>query len=296
MKTKLKVAAVSTGKRADIGPYKIDRVLPNRYSTAIGPFVFMDHALPITHSKENTFENFEGTGPHPHRGIATLTYVLNGQSNHFDSRGNHALVNSGGVQWMKSGNGIIHDESLHIDPNTDDRITHSFQFWLNLPSKNKAEEPEYMALKAPDIAKKVLDNNSGWLKIIAGSYEDQTAAIPAYTNQFLYHLHLEAEKVFSLDTESDTEYAVFLLHDAVINGTVYHAGDLVRFEQEKGEVEIKNLSGEPIDILLFGGEPYTEPIVAHGPFVMNTEHEISIAYNDYYNGKYGEINYDQAAF
>src|SRR5690349_20512103 len=107
---KKKVSFSTQGNRADIGDYAINRILPNRYADAVGPFVFLDHLLPVIHPADEETKVVNGTGAHPHRGIATLTYILHGEADHFDSRGNHARVASGGVQWMKAGNGIIHDE------------------------------------------------------------------------------------------------------------------------------------------------------------------------------------------
>ena len=293
MRSKQKVIIITRGQRADSGVFKIDRQLPNRYVEAIGPFVFLDHVLPIVFRKNYLFKRPAGTGPHPHRGIATLTYVLHGQAEHYDSKGNHAKINSGGVQWMKAGNGIVHDESLTADPNSEQPLIHSFQFWVNLPAKNKAEEPEYLCLQDVEIPRQELDNDGGWLKVIAGAYKNLQSQIPFYTKQFVYHLHLEGNKCFSLETVEQMDYAAFLpLQETVINNRDYYSGELLVFKKDTREIEIKNVLTVPIDLILFGGEPYTEQIVADGPFVMNTQHEISLAYNDYYNGKYGEIKYD----
>jgi redox-sensitive bicupin YhaK (pirin superfamily) len=292
MNTITGVQLVAQGKRADIGTYKIDRLLPNRYVQAVGPFVFLDHLLPTRHKAINASNEHDGTGPHPHRGIATLTYILNGEAEHYDSKGHHAKVHSGGVQWMKAGNGIVHDESIAPDSLTDDLLTHSFQFWINLPAKNKAEEANYLSVQEKDVPKKLLVNNS-WLKVIAGAYEGLLSNVPAYSQQFIYHLHLEANSSFALPTEDTLEYAAFLpLQKAVVNDAEYIANDLMIFEKNKGEINFKNVSTSPVDVIIFGGETYTESIVAAGPFVMNTQHEISLAYNDYYKGKYGEIQYE----
>src|SRR5688572_2301661 len=137
MKKQIKLTA--RGQRADIGSYKINRIIPNMYVDAIGPFVFLDHLMPAKHSADEKRMEVDGTGAHPHRGIATLTYVINGEADHNDSKGHHALVRTGGVQWMKAGNGIIHDESINVDSTTTDLLTHGMQFWINLPAKNKAE-------------------------------------------------------------------------------------------------------------------------------------------------------------
>src|SRR5258706_3813444 len=136
--SKKKISFSTQGFRADIGEYKINRMLPNRYADAVGPFVFLDHVMPAKHSPGEPLKKVNGSGAHPHRGIATLTYILNGEADHHDSKGHQAKVRSGGAQWMKAGNGIIHDEVLNVDPQTNDLLTHGFQFWINLPSKQKA--------------------------------------------------------------------------------------------------------------------------------------------------------------
>jgi redox-sensitive bicupin YhaK (pirin superfamily) len=292
MKMLKQVSFSSKGFRADIGEYKINRILPNRYADAVGPFVFLDHALPSVHAEKALRKKANGTGAHPHRGIATLTYLFNGEAEHLDSRGHHAVVHSGGAQWMKAGNGIIHDEAINVDSQTTNLLTHGMQFWINLPAKNKTELPDYLPLQSNEIPSQELSDKSGWIKVIAGEYETLVSTIPNYSKQFLYHIHLESGKQFSLETEENLEYATFLpLHDANINGVEYHQGEFIEFDRNAGTIEFGNTTASAIDIILFGGEHYTEPIIAQGPFVMNTMHEISGAYMDFYNGKYGEIDY-----
>jgi redox-sensitive bicupin YhaK (pirin superfamily) len=290
---KKKISFSTQGQRADIGEYIINRILPNRYADAVGPFVFLDHALPIKHSPDEPIKKVNGSGAHPHRGIATLTYILNGEADHHDSKGHQAKVSSGGAQWMKAGNGIIHDEVVNVDPKTTDLLTHAFQFWINLPSKQKAEPPEYLSVQASEVPQQMLSDKRGWIKVIVGEYENLVSKIPNYSKQFLYHIHLEPGKQVSLITEKGLEYAAFLpLHNAVINDTEFGEGEFIEFDRIEGTIEINNpASGGAIDIILFGGEKYTEPIVAQGPFVMNTQEEIVQAYRDFHNGKYGQINY-----
>jgi redox-sensitive bicupin YhaK (pirin superfamily) len=289
---KKRISFSTQGQRADIGEYKIHRMLPNRYADAVGPFVFLDHALPIKHSPDEPIKKVNGSGAHPHRGMATLTYILNGEADHHDSKGHHAKVSSGGAQWMKAGNGIIHDEVVNVDPKTTDLLTHAFQFWINLPSKQKAEPPEYLSVQANEVPQKMLGDDKGWIKVIVGEYENLVSKIPNYSKQFLYHIHLEEGKQFSFPTEKDLEYAAFLpLHNAVINDTEFGEGEFIEFDRIEGIIEINNNEKGAIDIILFGGEKYVEPIVAQGPFVMNTQTEIADAYRDFHDGKYGRINY-----
>lgn len=287
---KKKTSFSSEGHRADVGPLTIMRILPNRYADKVGPFVFLDHLPPII--KETVHAG--GMGAHPHRGIATLSYILQGQDEHFDSSGNYAKVYSGGMQWMKAGNGIIHDENLNYDAQTDSKMVHSFQFWINLPPKEKAEKPAYLAIQANEVPQKTLPNQSGWIKVIIGNYEELRSKIPNYSEQFLYHIQLEAGKQFSISMADKIEVAAFLpTQNVTLNDTEFHAGEFVEFDRNAGEIEMKNTTQTTIDILLFGGEEYKEPVVAEGPFVMNTQAEIAEAYRDFYAGKYGEIKHNK---
>ncbi|MDR6944144.1 pirin family protein [Mucilaginibacter pocheonensis] len=274
------------GHSAAVGSLSIQRMLPNQYAAKVGPFVFLDYVRPVV--KEVITKN--GMGAHPHRGIATLTYILQGKVEHFDSAGNEATIRSGGAQWMKAGNGIIHDENLNYDSLTESKFIQGFQFWINLPAGNKAEKPAHMAIQAAEIPKKTFPNENGWLKVVVGSYEDLSSEIPNYSKQFLYHIQLKAGTRFSLTMESETEVAAFLpAQNVILNDTEFQAGEFIEFDRGAGEIEINNPSLTTIDVLLFGGEEYTEPVVAEGPFVMNSQAEIATAYRDFYAGRYGEI-------
>ncbi|MEH6703475.1 MAG: pirin family protein [Galbibacter orientalis] len=285
---KKETSFTTKGQRADIGDLIIYRLLANRYADAVGPFVFLDHIAPKIHSSAMN----SATGGHPHRGIATLSYIIEGEDEHYDSAGNYAKVYSGGIQWMKAGNGIIHDETLNADSKTENNRTHAFQFWINLPAKNKAEKPEYLAIHANDVPQKKLTKNSGWIKVIIGSYDGLKSIIPIYSEQFLYHIQLKANGKFIISFPDNIEVAAFLpIRNAIFNDVEFQGGEFIEFDRKAGEIVIDNKLQEETDILLFGGEPYTEPIVAEGPFVMNSSKEIAEAYRDFYGGTYGEINY-----
>jgi redox-sensitive bicupin YhaK (pirin superfamily) len=283
---KKKTSFSTKGYSAAVGPLSIQRMLPNRYANKVGPFVFLDYVARVV--KETITQN--GMGAHPHRGIATLTYILQGEVEHFDSAGNEAIIHSGGAQWMKAGTGIIHDENLNYDSQTESKFIQGFQFWINLPAKNKAEKPAHIAVQANDIPKKELPNESGWLKVIVGSYEELSSKIPNYSEQFLYHIQLKAGKEFTIEMIDKIEVAAFLpTQNALLNDIEFQKGEFVEFDRSAGQIEIKNTSPTTIDILVFGGEEYKEQVVAEGPFVMNSQAEIANAYRDFYAGKYGEI-------
>jgi len=291
---KKKIIFSSKGQRADIGNIVIHHMLPNSYTDAVGPFVFLDHIGPSKHVAGEPVQK-NGNGAHPHRGIATLTYILNGEEEHFDSKGNYGKIHSGGVQWMMAGSGIVHDGNFNVDPERNDLLTHGFQFWINLPSKNKAEPARHLAIQANEVPQKDLKDQKGWIKVIAGEYEDLISKIPNYSKQFIYHIHLEAGNQFSIATENGLEYAAFLPeHRAAINDAEFEVGELIEFDRNEGTIDISNrASGWATHVIVFGGEKYAEPIVAHGPFVMNSTKEIEQAYRDFHAGKYGKLRISQ---
>ena len=287
---KKKSSFSTQGQRADIGYLEISRMLPNRYADAVGPFVFLDHIVPRIQTKINK----EGTGAHPHRGIATLSYILNGEDEHFDSAGNYAKVHSGGVQWMNAGNGIIHDETLNYDSRSDTKLVHAFQFWINLPSEIKAGKPAYLAIEGSDVPRKDLPEGKGFIKVIAGTFEELSSPIPNYSEQFLYHIQLQAGADFEIAFGNEREVAAYLPElGGIINDEKFHAGDFIEFDRKEGFIELKNEAQQTCDFILFGGKAYEEPIFAEGPFVMNSKLDTAIAYRDFYNGDYGKIDYEK---
>ena len=274
-----------------LGEIKAQQVLPNKFVQAIGAFVFLEHIFSFRQSLTESHKGIVEKHSHPHRGIVTLTYILSGEVEHLDSLGNHIKLSSGGAHWMKAGKGVVHDEVVRSERQVNNTDISVAQFWINLPSKYKSEEPDYSCLRPGEIPKQELDNGAGWIKILSGEYGNTIAKVPCYSKEFLYHIHLKEEGKFSIITNLTFEYAAFLpANNAVVNDIEFQANEFIVFTSLGEIIEIVNHGKTAIDIILFGGEPYNEPIVAEGTFVMNTQHEITQAYNDYYEGKYGQIN------
>ncbi|WP_224994757.1 pirin family protein [Cesiribacter sp. SM1] len=283
------------GTRAKVAHLEVNRLLSNRYTQAVGPFVFLDHLLPSQQAPKIP-QAPTGEFAHPHRGIATFTYLFSGSLEHYDSNGNHGIVEAGGAQWMKAGNGVIHDENPSPQFQLEGGTLHALQFWINLPAKNKAESPEYLALHPQNVPQLVLPNNAGTLRIIIGTFEDKTSPVKTYSKQFLYHLQLKAGASFTLDTRAGWEYAAFIPQEEVISNSSPHGNsELLVFSPDEAPVIFSNPGAALADIMLFGGEPYREPMVAQGPFIMNSRLEIAEAYEDYFNGRYGQIEYKATA-
>jgi len=285
-----------TGHTEKMGFMSIIRSLPNRFVDTVGHFTFLDQMpfqpFKTKWLKEELNSVKQGDFAHPHRGIATLSYLIKGKVEHYDSAGNHGIVDDGGIQWMKAGNGIVHDEIIH--PKEDNELSEQLgmQFWINLPAKNKAEMPEYMAIKSKDVPEIILPDNKGKIRVIVGALDEDSSKIPTYSNMFLYHLELSKGASHTISVEKNHESALTIIRGSgIVNNTDVPTNELLVFDKEGETIEIENNSNESIDVIIFGGESYTETIAFGEPYVMNSQREIAKSNADYHAGKYGVINY-----
>jgi len=273
-----------------VGDLLVNRLIPGRSIEAVGPIVFLDHVYPKEVQEDSTSVP-TGDFAHPHRGIATFSYVFSGNLSHYDSRGNQCRISAGGVQWMKAGNGIIHDEQPFTNGDTT-RLFHSLQFWINLPSKIKAEEPEYRAVQSSDVPEINLPKNSGVLRILLGEFGTAVSPIKTFSGEFIYHIRLNPKSRFGFNRRDGLEYAAFIpAIEVVVNESFLGNSKIAIFDSSENEIVLENQDILRADILVFGGQPNLEPIVSEGPFVMNSRSQIAEAYRDFFDGKYGVINY-----
>ncbi|MBC7829745.1 MAG: pirin family protein [Chitinophagaceae bacterium] len=279
------------GINVKVGHLLVNRLLPNKYIKSVGPFVFLDHLYP-TLQQPKTHKPANGDFAHPHRGISTFTYVFSGEMEHFDSHGNHGIAGAGGAHWMNAGSGIQHDDRIPPLFQQAGGLLHVLQFWINLPAKNKKDEPEYMNIQPADISELLLPDDAGKLRILIGNFGVSSSPVKSSSRQFIYHIRLNPKSAFTLQTKINFEYAAFVPTDEVkINNIFFGKSELIIFEQDEHDIVLTNYNISEVDIVIFGGEPYTEAIVAEGPFVMNSGSEICDAYRDFHLGKYGKINY-----
>lgn len=251
-------------------------VLPQGYFEDFDPFLLL---------MEDRF-GYGAFDKHPHRGIETVTLVLNGEIDHFDSvTGSGDTLRAGDFQLMTAGKGVIHNES----PAKDGHV-HLLQLWLNLPRQHKMTAPRYQNLLASDVPHfhgenvhvKVYSGQSNgvrsplshyvpfdFLDVMMMSDSSISHSLPASYNGFIYVLEGEAQ--FGAEKVSASKGEVLWLGDA---------------EGETSKITISTRTNTRF--VLFAGEPIMEPIVARGPFVMNTEEEIKQAYSDYRTGEFLE--------
>lgn len=223
---------------------------------------------------------------HPHRGIETVTYVIEGHLNHFDNKFGEGSLNPGDVQWMTAGRGVIHKE----DPAAGETV-HSLQLWVNLPRENKMTEPRYQNLLSKDMP--VREEQGAVVRVFSGSSAGAKAHTQNYVPITMVEINLEAGAAVSQELPGDYNGFLYVLDGSgtfganQVNGTKGQVLWLGRAEESQSStVEVR--ATKPLRALLYAGRPLHEPVVAYGPFVMNTKAEIQQAFEDYQSGRFGE--------
>jgi hypothetical protein len=230
-----------------------------------------------------------GVGAHPHKGFETVTVAYQGELEHRDSSGGGGKIGPGDVQWMTAGSGIIHEEFHSEEFTRQGGTLQMAQLWVNLRARDKGVAPRYQTLLKSDIPVVNLPDDAGKLRIIAGEFQGQKGAAKTYSPINLWDITLQAGKSITFPVPDGHTTAVLLLNGAVtIHGDQSaKEGDLAVFLRTGTSITLAAQS--ETQILLMDGEPFNEPIVGHGPFVMNSKAEILKAFEEYEQGKMGEL-------
>jgi redox-sensitive bicupin YhaK (pirin superfamily) len=252
----------------------------------LSPFLMLDHAGPHDFKPA---KRPRGVGAHPHRGFETVTLVVHGEVEHRDSTGSGGRIGEGDVQWMTAGAGIIHDE-FHSPAFTESGgIMEMVQLWVNLPAAHKSAPAAYQTLLDAQIPRVALPAEAGELRVIAGEYRGHQGPAHTFTPIDVWDLRLKAGGEATLAVpEGHTTLLVVLEGTIQINGdAVVRDEAVVTFERQGEELHLE--ANTDARLLLLGGEPLDEPVVGHGPFVMNSAEEIQQAFSDFQQGKFGTL-------
>ena len=253
----------------------------NKY---ISPFVMLDYASPKEFSKTN---ERRGVGEHPHRGFETVTFAYQGEVEHRDSSGGGGIIKPGDVQWMTAGRGVVHDEFHSVDFSKEGGVFEMVQLWINLPKKNKMTKPKYQEIKNKDIPRVKLGDETE-LRVIAGNYQDIRGPSNTFTDINIYDITSKNSNDINLNYKNNTNTLILIMSGQLkIENKTFKENNILIFERNGEDINFnisKNFKG-----LILNSEPIDEPIVSHGPFVMNTKQEIIEAISDYQNGKMGNL-------
>jgi quercetin 2,3-dioxygenase len=263
---------------------RLMRSISPHVSNLHDPFLLFDH-FAFNNPVEGPIRGFP---MHPHRGIETVTYMLEGSVNHRDSLGNSGLIGPGDVQWMTSGGGILHEELPRRGPNG---TIYGFQLWVNLPAKLKMSSPRYQEIRSDSIP--VLENNGARIRIVAGTVKGATgpardiAIAPLY-----FDVTLEAGTNWEHPVQQGHTLRVYVfegsgefgLAEKEI-GTQVESVKMLEFA-DGDTLRVRTLVNSGVRFMLMSGSPIKEPIAPYGPFVMNTAEEIQQALVDLRNGTF----------
>lgn len=276
------IKAIHKANYAPIADLITHNPLPSAKLRQIDPFIFLNHHGPQVYKPNNNGLPF---GPHPHRGMETVTVIIDGDIMHKDSKGHVSVIEAGGIQWMTAGSGLIHAEVSSDEFKKKGGNLEILQLWLNLPAKHKMTAPFYKGLQKNDIPEITIEEGVK-MNLISGTYNNTSGAFESMTNVFLSTLYLEANKTLNFIIPTGNSIFFYVIKGQVmIGGEKVNSLNLIEFN---GDSENLAFSTTQESIILFGhAKPFAEPMVAQGPFVMNTQEEIIQAYQDYQNGKFG---------
>jgi quercetin 2,3-dioxygenase len=264
----------------------------------LDPFLLLDDF----HS-DNPKDYLPGFPWHPHRGIETITYVLNGSVEHGDSMGNKGTISSGDVQWMTAGSGIIHQE---MPKGTKDGLMWGFQLWANLPRPQKMMDPRYRDVTSPQIPEVTLKTGvkvkiiCGMVNGVSGPVKDividpeyvdvsmppKTAFThPVKSGHTLFAYVIEGKGYFDEGRNSYAHEMIGANYFDFKRDCLVGAENLVSYSHE-GDRMVVNTEETPVRFLLVSGKPIGEPVAWYGPIVMNTQEELRIAFEEYENGTF----------
>lgn len=253
---------------------------------SISPFLLLDYAGPYYFEPTSIRR---GVGVHPHRGFETVTIVYDGEVEHRDSEGHSGLIGPGDVQWMTAGRGILHQEYHAASFAKTGGLFRMVQLWVNLPAKDKMAKGGYQTILATDIPLVELPDNAGRARVIAGDLYGAKGPAHTFTPVNLWDITLVPKR--DLELAFPHGHTVILVG---LSGQIRIAGERTLAE---AEAVLLSQEGDKITLraendaqcLVLTGAPLHEPIIGHGPFVMNSHDEIRAAIKDFNEGQFGHL-------
>lgn len=263
-----------------IGGPEVYRYLPYAKKRMVGPFIYFDH-FPATDFKAG---HGLSVPPHPHIGLSTLSYLIEGEVLHHDSLGCRQVLRPGDVNWMTAGKGIAHSERLpEFLVNKDHRL-HLLQFWVALPIEHEDRTPSFEHHPATTIPQ--FSVGKAQVTLVAGSAFGRTSPVTVFSKMFFMDVHLEANKEFAFDPGSQ-ELAFFLLKGSVtVENKICSQGNFVVLDKES-TLKINALSKTQVVVL--GGEPFAEPRSIFWNFVSSSKEKIEAAKMSWSNGSFPQV-------
>ncbi len=262
-----------------MGTTRLRQAIPLQHLEQVSPFILLHHFDFQVEPGINSFD----VPPHPHRGFSPITYMFEGSIQHDDSLGNTKVISDNEVQWINAARGIIHAEKMGREFLEEGGRFQGVQLWINVPAAEKMKTPSYQPITSNDIL--LTEREGVEFRLVSGEYEGRKG--PADSEVFTAMLKMEAGSTDSFSFPATNNVVLYLLEGElkVNDSEAVRRYDMLVFENMEGTITIE--ANADAKILLLAGEPIDEPLVTHGPFVMNTQTEILEAMRDYQDGKMG---------
>jgi redox-sensitive bicupin YhaK (pirin superfamily) len=269
-----------------MGDIYLDQPLPHPTLEQFDPFLL------IHHWKQNfpggELQKNVGVGPHPHRGFSPVTLIFEGGIHHRDSLGNNSIVSAGGTQWTNSGKGITHSERPAAEIVADGGTMELIQFWLNTPQERKMEPAAYYPLTAEETPSTLSKDGKVNIQLVSGKFLELSGRIPAQSPVLILRLDFEAGGQVNMPVPQDYSALIYQLNGSFnVDGEFSRPKSMFVYDNEGDTISLR--AQEATTAILLAGLPLNEPVVSHGPFVMNEEIEIMQAMRDYQMGKMGVL-------
>jgi len=278
------VAQITDATNERVGPFRIKNVLPTRTLKQVDPFLLIHHMTPNVIEAGSELR----LPPHPHAGFEVVTYLLEGEFFHRDSKGHDQVATGGDINWMTSGNGIVHSEGPTANFLKTGGTVQLLQLWINLPAARKTLDASFRHYASASLPEQITEGV--WVKTLIGAYNGKSSPITTHTPMFLHHVKLKAGTLFTLPVNNSYSSAVYVLNGKVkLLGQDVKAGQLTDFQIDGDQLVVTAI--DDADFIVFGGEPIKEKVVSYGPFVMNSFEEIQEAIKKYEIGKMGVLDY-----
>lgn len=232
-----------------------------------------------------------GVGAHPHKGFETVTIAYKGKIEHKDSRGNHGVIGEGDVQWMTAGAGILHQEYHEEEFSKHGGMFQMVQMWVNLPAKDKETTPKYQDLRFAEMARVNLENDGGFVNVIAGNYLGKQGTGTTFSPMEVYNVYLKngGKADFTFANDYNTAILVIEGEVRVNDATTLIKDNFALFENGGADTFLLEALTDNTIVLVLSGKPLNEPVAHYGPFVMNTEEQLNQAFQDFKDGKFGTL-------
>lgn len=272
---------ISKGQRIQHGALHFHQPLPSAQLDYADPFLLIHHHGPLIFPPQNQGLPFSA---HPHRGFETVTFIYEGNVVHKDSQGFSSKIDKGGVQWMSAARGIVHSEDISADLKESGGAFDIIQLWVNLPARLKMSKAEYIGLQRKDTLE-WMDEQHIHFQLISGNWQGRKGPIQSKTNITSLNIEQPAETTYEMPAYAGHKGLLYVREGSIeLDGQTLADRDMAYFDANS---VLKLKATKHTKYLLCFAEPLNEPMVSHGPFVMNTSTEIMEAMRDYQMGKMG---------